>query len=390
MLNYAALKSDVKATILSRLGTIEPSEDPLIWSWMVHALSLDNLNNRSFIEKVSTSGIQWLSSEDLWKQVRNLSAISSISLLIKRLEGQDYEHTAECLIEELQKLRGREQKKHGYLNDPQFVYPLVIGVSAYLPSDLKDWLKEHCTKNAKSGKWNRSLLFAASAKELDGEIDPISLSGKDVEFYDLPIALWFSEKYTSLLDSEERKRSLWQSFETIREGISLAEDDSRHVVSNVDLAMLYEALLSQVTKFDPIVVFNNFPWHPKISSAAQRLYLKGEYVSAVFEAAKLYVDEVKKKAENPVDKKGKPLDGTPLMEAVFQKKNPMLKFNELSNQTEENEQTGLRFISQGVVAAFRNPKGHLPASGIAITPEEALEQLAVLSYLMRRLDASQP
>jgi uncharacterized protein (TIGR02391 family) len=78
------------------------------------------------------------------------------------------------------------------------------------------------------------------------------------------------------------------------------------------------------------------------------------------------------------------------MSFVFAPKSPILRFNSLSNQTERNEQNGLKLIAEGTVGALRNPKGHLPSSAISLTAEEALEQLAMISYLMRRLDNAKP
>ncbi|HUE83658.1 MAG TPA: TIGR02391 family protein [Pyrinomonadaceae bacterium] len=65
-----------------------------------------------------------------------------------------------------------------------------------------------------------------------------------------------------------------------------------------------------------------------------------------------------------------------------------MKFNSLSNLADQNEQTGLSLIAQGIATGLRNPKGHQPKAAIQLGPYEALEQLAVISYLMKRLDAA--
>lgn len=126
--------------------------------------------------------------------------------------------------------------------------------------------------------------------------------------------------------------------------------------------------------------------------SADSLFIKGEYVNAVFEAAKSFIEAVKHQAGNPVDKNGKPLDGVVLIDNIFHRtssKTPTLKFNALASLADQNEHDGLYYVARGIAQAFRNPKGHLPKAAIALTPYEALEQLATISYLMRRLDAAQ-
>jgi hypothetical protein len=69
---------------------------------------------------------------------------------------------------------------------------------------------------------------------------------------------------------------------------------------------------------------------------------------------------------------------------------PRLKFTDLNNLAEENEHDGLYSIARGIQLAFRNPAGHLPRTAIPLGPGEALERLATISYLMKRLDSAHP
>ena len=74
-----------------------------------------------------------------------------------------------------------------------------------------------------------------------------------------------------------------------------------YTASIIDIAMFYEALCGRTNEVDFITLFNNFPWHPKVKASADSLYHKGEYVNAVFEAAKMFIDEVKRKSGHPTD-----------------------------------------------------------------------------------------
>ena len=54
---------------------------------------------------------------------------------------------------------------------------------------------------------------------------------------------------------------------------------------------------------------------------------------------------------------GLELDGMPLQQA-FSPKNPILKFNDLSNKSDEDEQTGFMMMFSGAVSGLRNPRAH--------------------------------
>lgn len=77
------------------------------------------------------------------------------------------------------------------------------------------------------------------------------------------------------------------------------------------------------------------------------------------------------------------LDGAPLMRAVFSKNAPVLAFNNLKDQTEQDEQEGMMHLFEGAVQALRNPRAHALADD---SPEEALEYIALLSFLAKKVD----
>jgi hypothetical protein len=80
--------------------------------------------------------------------------------------------------------------------------------------------------------------------------------------------------------------------------------------------------------------------HSAIVGAAERLYLDRHYPQAVFEAGKALIDLVKAKS-------GIALDGAPLMQSVFSVNNPILAFNDLSDQSDRDEQQGLMHLYTG-------------------------------------------
>jgi uncharacterized protein (TIGR02391 family) len=90
--------------------------------------------------------------------------------------------------------------------------------------------------------------------------------------------------------------------------------------------------------------------HPRVSDVASELFDDGYHWEAVFAAAKALVNYVKERS-------GKhDLDGAPLMRSVFSRNAPILAFNDLSDQTDGDEQEGMMHLFEGAVLAIR-PRG---------------------------------
>lgn len=115
--------------------------------------------------------------------------------------------------------------------------------------------------------------------------------------------------------------------------------------------------------------------HPRIADVASELFEDGYHWEAVFAASKALVNYVKERSGQHT------LDGTGLMRTVFSKNNPALAFNELSDQTDLDEQEGMMHLFEGAVLAIRNPGGHSFPEG---TEQRAAEYLSLLSLLAYR------
>jgi uncharacterized protein (TIGR02391 family) len=125
--------------------------------------------------------------------------------------------------------------------------------------------------------------------------------------------------------------------------------------------------------------FDGLDLHPRIAAVSVELYRDKYYRNAVLDAVVALGNLVKEKSRRH------DLDGVPLMTTVFSKNNPVLAVNELKDKTEEDEQEGVMHLFMGVALALRNPRAH------ALTPDsaqEALEYLAFLSFLARKVDQS--
>ncbi len=76
-------------------------------------------------------------------------------------------------------------------------------------------------------------------------------------------------------------------------------------------------------------------------------------------------------------------DGVTLMQQAFSPKNPVLKFNDLADESDRNEQLGYMQMFSGAVSGLRNPRAH---KLVHDDPERALEFIAFVSLLAKLLD----
>jgi uncharacterized protein (TIGR02391 family) len=117
--------------------------------------------------------------------------------------------------------------------------------------------------------------------------------------------------------------------------------------------------------------------HSAIERAAGKLFKDGHYANAIEDAVKALNNIVR--LNSGIDDK----DGTPLMEYVFSPKNPILKFNDLIDQFDIDEQKGFMMLFSGAVIGLRNPRAH---KIIKDDPEMALEFIAFISLLAKLTD----
>jgi uncharacterized protein (TIGR02391 family) len=116
--------------------------------------------------------------------------------------------------------------------------------------------------------------------------------------------------------------------------------------------------------------------HPEIARAASDLYRNRHYANAIEDAVKALNNLVRLRSRLE-------LDGATLMENAFNPKNPKLRFNDLRDQTDRDEQKGFMMMFSGAVAGLRNPRAHRL---IKDDPERALEFIAYVSLLAKLLD----
>ena len=138
------------------------------------------------------------------------------------------------------------------------------------------------------------------------------------------------------------------------------------------------------TIFKENLIENKFPKelgiHEKISDVSKDLYFDKYYSPAIFEAVKVLEQEIKKKSGV------KDLVGTKLVNKVFSSNKPILKIVDGSDREHTDEREGFRFILMGIFLGIKNPKSHSIQE--LKDPEKALEYLAMLSLMLKRVEES--
>ncbi len=116
------------------------------------------------------------------------------------------------------------------------------------------------------------------------------------------------------------------------------------------------------------------------------LYEQGYYYQALFEAIKLYIEEIRS-----IIPESKATTDYGLMGEVFKEKKDegLIQLTKKNDMVEQDIEKGHADFSRGVVSGFRNPLAHASESKLRnkklITPGDCLNILSLLSHLLRRL-----
>lgn len=119
--------------------------------------------------------------------------------------------------------------------------------------------------------------------------------------------------------------------------------------------------------------------HPIIFEFCKAELLADNYFHTVFEAVKSIAEIIRQRT-------GLTEDGGELVEKAFSLKNPMIKINDLANETKESEHKGFANLIKGVFGMFRNTTAHVPKVIWDINEADALDILSTISLIHRRLD----
>ena len=164
-------------------------------------------------------------------------------------------------------------------------------------------------------------------------------------------------------------------------GMNGAYIQKLHVERYQARKVLLEAFVEQLQILAPpaaVTAPDQYRFHPEIEGVSGALYRNGHYRDAALTAYIRVIEAVRERS-------GVAEDGDSLMGQVFafQHKAPVLAFNDLQTQAEQDEQQGLFYLYKGIVG-LRNSKAH--SVRVFDDPQRAHEYLALASLLMRLLE----
>jgi len=385
-LNFFSHREEIKRALIAHKESIDPCKYPNEWAWITYAFSKDGKENNPLFEDALNDLTKWALTDTSTSQDRYLAPLSLCCYLAR--EDKDRKLITEKIISKLDRFFDKDIDKFSVLNVPTQIFCIIVGIKDRLSDVQRNKLLSICNKNLNTGSTLRRVFFNASILEL-GENKNINLDSKNIDSDPSSIIsiIWFHERYGR--NSDIDFGNLWKNYENIKEYITLSDSsnhDTRRFLSIQELTMLYEAISYETQKPDPNMLFDMYVLHERVRNVTESLFKKGEYYNAVFEATKVLNDFIRTKTKLQKSERE-------LIQMAFAGNNPIIKFNPYDNQSrdfksQKNEQTGLQLILEGIFSAFRHPKGHEPkdTSWGNIDPYDALAQLAIISYLMKRID----
>lgn len=125
-------------------------------------------------------------------------------------------------------------------------------------------------------------------------------------------------------------------------------------------------------------LFDRLELHPFISGDVKTLFMQGHSNNAVRRATELFEKLVIERSNSPGQ------FGIPLIEHVFNEKNPILKINKFETENDKKEQKGFKYLGMGTMGCIRNKFSHGDADQIDFL--EGFKLLCFLSYMLETVE----
>lgn len=386
-LNLLQYRDDVKRALLARKSELDQEWDPFVASWLAYAFLCEKGTTSPLAQEMFERLQVWSQEESAWQFRRNIAPLFFLVWL-----GKQFNHTMDdAFVQKAVKalLDLNPDDRFSPFRYPEQIFLMALGVSTLDKREIHNTVISVVSSQFK-GTPARLILLLAALRELGEEWKWPSLEPKDVA--DFLTMVWWAERYSVGVE----KSDVWAKFESVADTVLLnkvEEFDTRRVLSEWELALLYEALVQETSQPDPVMLFDYYPLHPRVRQIAEEDFKQENYFGAVFEACKALEDYLKQIS-------GSKKIGIALVEGMLGKPDmtsqsfslPPVKINPLDPRSRDfvsqlDEQKGFSSLTIGIFQAFRNPKGHQPKdkAWVGITPYEALDQLVVISLVMKRL-----
>jgi uncharacterized protein (TIGR02391 family) len=388
-IDFHEYRNELRRALLTRAEALTETWDVFTVAWISYGLSVEGFENNQDLIKLHDRMLKWIKEErdKIWEWQRNLGPISTIVWLCRKRGEKEDSDLVTALSEKVKELDIDD--KWSPLRDPEQVYLLSLGLR-FGSEMAQNRLKHVAHQEMQKGPLRRKVLYAAALKEL-GETVTLP-KGEPQDEADIIALVWWAERY------DDDKYAFWDRFSSIKDHIVLdeeSESDGQRVLSISEIAMLYEAVTREAINPSPVLLFRYYPIHPRIKELVKDHFVNKDYSSAVFEATKALSELIQQRSGlknlpevKLVNRSMLGVDGEGKQPCFS---NVIIQFNDYLTEGElyaKNEQEGLALICKGVIKAFRHPRAHRPKDHPAIKLDayEALDQLVIVSYLMRRVE----
>lgn len=165
----------------------------------------------------------------------------------------------------------------------------------------------------------------------------------------------------------------------------LFQRNSFGVISLNSVAFGELALIIRHIEAEPVVTPFWATVHKRIFQISADLYKDGHYAAAAEKAIKDVETRLREKFAELKPDTTVPKEVTSIISALLADKG-LFNFCDISTISGMNYRRGIRLLSEGTIAAYRNPSAH---ANLEVEKREALEQIMLASQLMFVLDLPQ-
>jgi len=417
------LHKEVHAALLRRKSVVSLWGSPLNNGYVGLILCIHPAKDEITINEVIDYFERNITMYDFLDDPKNLVGVALFSaILTKQGQKSRASEMSKLVNNRISILVKKESSKYSFFNRPELIYLLVLGLSLSGEENFRPSEKILTTSIqnnlASIENFRRTIFFLASGLEIGVNLSAnlsdflTKLQISQLKIYDVVPLIWFLLKYREKIGEQlkdepylkglisQHTEMAWKQFVANRPYLSFdlpvsvnqeVERDNMYVLSVLELAMLDDMLttLELEEGVYPPDLYSMLSLHPVIRKKTEKLFKEGNYNQAVSEAYMAIIDMVKEKAGYPKGSDGKEIDGTALMEHVFSPKNPLLKFNEMRDRIEIDEQMGLMELFKGAVLAIRNVFHH-KSRNHQENPYITIEYLQFASFLAKKLDLAKP
>lgn len=390
-MNLHKMLEKTKREITRRLEEVSVESHPVDFAWLLYALQYEK--DTPFFSENLRKLKRWSISDASGKNDKDLGALALCVYFINKSHRTDRITVSGKVNEISERNLKKSFFKYSVLNNPGEMFLLSL-ISNQLEEEFKIKLSRSIMKNL-SGTISRKILFLATLinlgvnekgiKDVIYEIFSIELE----RIEDMIAVIWFLKKYKEhkIIDIIDKMSKIWHKINAMY--LSIEDENGRLLLSTQNLALIYEAINIELKFPEPFFIFSLYPFEEEIRKVCEEYFKHGKYPSAVFQAVLKLIEFLKSKTG--IDEPSETKLIRDIMKFKTKEKKPSevkLQFNEyLEYVSGKNEQEGLALIFEGIIKAFRHPKGHNPEDHelVKINPYEALAQLIFIDYLLKRV-----